>query len=100
MRVIICNTPKGQFQIPIRPVAEHRADYYACEVDGYEKGSEKWEEEVQYAINDSYEAIDWILNETDWENWKNIAIKINDNVNVTDDSFWASSDDFEIKEVD
>lgn len=42
MKVIKCNTPNGQFQIPLKLVAENRADYYAVEVDGNEKGSQEW----------------------------------------------------------
>ena len=37
MKVIIIDTPKGQLQL--QKVAEHRADYYACEVDRHEKNS-------------------------------------------------------------
>lgn len=97
MEQIICNTPKGQYSIPLRKVAEHRADYYACEVDGHEKNSTEWQKEVDLVMEDDYEGIDWILNNSDWEDWKGISTKINDDVNVTDDDFWTCSGDFEIK---
>uniref|UniRef100_UPI004055E446 hypothetical protein n=1 Tax=Roseivirga sp. TaxID=1964215 RepID=UPI004055E446 len=99
MKVIKCNTPKGQFQIPLKLVAENRADYYAVEVDGNEKGSQEWQEEVDWVMNDNYEGIDWLLNNTNWEDWQDSAAKLNDKVKVTDDDFWCSSDDFEIVEV-
>lgn len=98
MKVIIIDTPKGQFSLPLKPVAEHRADFYACEVDGNEKGSEEWQDEVDFVMNDSYEAIDWLLNNNDWDEWKEQAIQINESINVTDDDFWHSSDNMEIKD--
>jgi hypothetical protein len=100
MKVILCNTPKGQFQIPLKIVAERRADYYACEVDGHEKGSIEYNKEVDWVMNDKFEAIDWLINNTNWEDWQSMAIKINDKVNVTDDDFWTSSEDFKIINIE
>ena len=99
MKVILCNTPKGVYTIPLLDVAEDRANYYSCVVDGNEKGSKEWQEEVDYAMNDNYEAIDWLLNNTDWEDWKDVAKKFNDSIDVIDDEFWTSSGDFEIIEI-
>lgn len=99
MKVIKCNTPKGQFQIPLKPVAENRADYYAVEKDGHEKGSKEYNEEVDWVMEDDFEGIDWLLNNTNWEEWEGSATKLNDEVHVTDDDFWCSSDDFEIVSV-
>lgn len=99
MKVIKCNTPNGQFQIPLKLVAENRADYYAVEVDGNEKGSQEWQEEVNWVMKDDFEGIDWLLNNTNWEDWQDSATKLNGKVKVTDDDFWCSSDDFEIVEA-
>lgn len=99
MKVIKCNTPNGQFQIPLQLVAENRADYYAVEVDGNEKGSKEWQEEVDWVMKDDFEGIDWLLNNTNWEDWQDSATKLNDKVKVTDEDFWRSSDDFEIVEA-
>ena len=96
MKVIKFNTPKGQFTIPLKNVAEHRADYYAVEVDGHEKGSVEYKEEVDWVMNDDFEAIDWLLNNTDFEDWESVTEKINDKINVTEDDFWCDSDNFEI----
>lgn len=98
MKVIKCNTPKGQFLIPLKPVAEHRAAYYA-KVDNVDIGSSEYQEEIDLVMNDDYEAIDWLLNNTDWEEWEDIALKLNDKVKVTDDDFWCNTDDFEIIET-
>lgn len=34
MKVIVCNTPNGQYYIPLKNIAEDRANYYADEGDG------------------------------------------------------------------
>ena len=96
MKVIKVNTPKGQFTIPLKLVAEDRADHYACKEDGHEKGSQEYNEEVDWVMKDDFEAIDWILNNYNWKDWEGKATKINDKVKVTDDYFWTSSEDFEI----
>jgi hypothetical protein len=54
-----------EFGIPVRVIAEHRANDYA-ETDGYEKESNEWEQEVQYAMNDEYEIEDWAANNMNW----------------------------------
>jgi hypothetical protein len=99
MKVIKCNTPNGQFQIPLKLVAENRADYYAVEVDGNKKGSQEWQDEVDWVMKDDFEGIDWLINNTNWEDWQDLATKLNDKVKVTDDDFWCSSDGFEIVEA-
>lgn len=96
MKVIVINTPRGQYSIPLRPVAEHRADYYACEVDGEPRGGDAWKEEVAWVMDDPFESIDWLINNTDWSAWEASATKINDKVLVTDADFWTSSDGFHI----
>lgn len=101
MKVIIFDTPKGQCSIPLKEVAEQRADYYACEVDGLEKGSIEWQEEVDWVMKDSFEGIDWLINNTNFADWQesNLVTKVNDKINVTDEDFWTSSDGFEIIET-
>lgn len=98
MKAIKCNTPKGRYLIPLKAVAENRADYYV-EVDGYEKDSQEYQEEVDYVMNDSYEGINWLLNNSDWKDWEEIAFKVDDKIKVDEDEFWCSSDDFEIIDI-
>ncbi len=100
MKVIIINTPKGQFHLSLKKVAEHRADYYACERDMHEKNSPEWKEKVDFAMNDDYEGIDWLINNTDWDDWEEYAEQVNNKVKVTDDDFWCSSDDFKIIDIE
>lgn len=97
MKVIIVNTPKGQYSIPLETVAEDRAEYYV-EMEDFEMGSLEWDEEIKFVMEDDFEGIDWIMNNGDWEEWEEIATKINNKVLVTEDDFWSSTDDFKIIE--
>lgn len=96
MKVIKMNTPDGQYTLPLEKVAEHRADYYATEKLGHEKNSEPYKREVAWIMADDYEGIDWIINNSDYEDWELETTKLNNDVMVTMDDFWSSSDDFEI----
>lgn len=96
MKTIKVSTPAGQYAVPLKLVAENRADYYAIELDGYNKDSSEYIEEVDFVLNDDYEGIDWMVNNTDWKDWESVAVKLNSNVNVTDDDFWTSTEHFEI----
>lgn len=92
MKSILINTPTGQYTIPLINVAEDRANNYA------EKNTPEWTSEVDFVMNDDFEGIDWILNNTDWEDWKEISKKVSNMVYVFTDEFWTSSDDFKIIE--
>ena len=50
--------------------------------------------------NDDFEGIDWILNNSDFEDWKNVFQRINKEILVLKHDFWTSSDDFEIIEIE
>ena len=98
MKVIQVNTPKGKFQLPLKLVAENRADYYGQQED-FKKGTAEYIGEVNYVMDDDFEGIDWLLNNMNWSDVKGSATKVNDEVNVTDEDFFTSSDDFEIVET-
>lgn len=98
MKHMIISTPKGRYRIPLKRVAEHRADYYAIVVDEEDRESDSWKSEVRSAMNDKFECIDWIINNSDWSDWEKQAVKISDKVLVSEDDFWTSSEDFEIIE--
>lgn len=93
MKIIIIDTPKGRYTLPLKLVAENRADYY------YSKGTEDYKEEVEFVMEDDFEGIDWLLNNTNYEDWGKSLTKLNDDVNVTDEDFWSSSDGFEITSI-
>ncbi len=63
------------YEVPAKYIAENRADYYACKVDGYEKGSKEWQEEYEYSFDDS-ELNDWYFNNMDFEDIEQYATKL------------------------
>jgi hypothetical protein len=94
MKVIKINTPDGQYTLPLIKVAEHRAsEYHSDEL------SNDFKEECEYVLNDDCEGIDWLVNNTNYEDWEDQTTKINSDVKVTMEDFWCSSDDFEIVEM-
>lgn len=98
MKVITINTPDGQYQLPLIKVAEDRAEFYA-DKDGFEVGSMEWDEEIEFVMNDNYEGLDWLLNNSDFEDWEHALTKVSDEVKTLDEDFWFESDNFEIEEV-
>ena len=101
MKYMIINTPQGQYKLALELVAEHRADYYACVVDGNDTESDSYLSEVRSAMSDSFTCIDWIINNSDWSDWEGQAEKI-DEMNLAEEGedFWSSSKNFEIKEME
>lgn len=93
MKVILAKTPWGEYHIPLKYIAEKRADYYAP------KGSDDWKEEVEHAMTDDYDAIDWLVCDMEWDDVKEIATKVSEKVLVDEDDFWSSTDDFDIIDV-
>jgi len=95
MKVIKMNTPDGQYTLPLVKVAEHRAnEYYDPNLKGMQ-----WDEEVAYVMEDDFEGIDWLVNNTNYKDWEEQTTKLNSDVKVTMDDFWCSSEDFEIVEI-
>ena len=84
-------TPDGWYKVELMYIAENRADYYENDSE-----SEAWGSEVDFIMDDDFEGIDWLLNNMDFEDIEDYAIKINSIVDVTTDDFWTSSDDFSI----
>lgn len=82
-------TPDGWYKVNLMTVAINRALCYA---------GQDLTEEVAFIMNDDYEGIDWLLNSMNYEDIEDVTTKINDNVDVTTDNFWCSSDDFVIVE--
>lgn len=97
MKYILINAPNGQYTIPLVEVAEHRAKYYA-EKDGFVQHSKEWCDEISMVMDDDYEGIDWLVNNTNFEDWSHVIKQVNNNVLVSEDDFWTSTDDFEIIE--
>jgi hypothetical protein len=91
-KVINANTPWGQYRIPAALVARNRANYYASKGDDYVS-------EFEYAMDDNYELIDWLLNNMDWADVKDRAEKFSDKVFCIEGDFWTDSEDFWVVEV-
>lgn len=98
-RVVEFSTPWGTYQLPIEIVLEDRTNYYAG-IDGFSKESQEYKDEWQWVYDDDFEAIDWLLNNMDWKDVKDHAIKVDTRINVTEKDFWTSSDDFSIRTKD
>lgn len=91
MKIIVVNTPKGQYSVPLKIVVENRSDYYCSE------RNEDWKEEYDWVMRDDYEGVDWLINNMNWEDVEKFSTKLNDKVLVTDQDFWTSTEDFEIR---
>lgn len=99
MKAIIFKTPEGKFAIPLRLVAEDRANYYVCEVEGQSKDSTDWKDEVEWVMDDDFEGIDWLINNNDWDEWKSKSIRLDEKSKTKDEDFWNSSDNFDIATI-
>jgi hypothetical protein len=93
MKVIEFNSPDGVYQIPLMAVAKDRAGYYSSE------GEDEFCEEVDFVMEDDFEGIDWLLNNSNFEDWADHIIRISDKPCVSVDDFWCDSSYFEIKEI-
>lgn len=91
MRNIIINAPDGQYYLPVDVVAHDRAIYYSQGSD------DTYHEEYVYTLSDDYEIIDWLLNNMDWEDVSDQAVKFTEKILISEDGFWTNSDDFEIQ---
>jgi hypothetical protein len=60
------------WRIPANIVAESRAIYYACYVDGFEKDSEEYKQELQNSYEPD-ELIPWAKNSMNWSDVANVA---------------------------
>lgn len=95
MKIIIINTPTGQFELPLEVVARHRTEYYAG-YDNFEEDSDQWKEEMDLVMNDTFEGVDWLTNNLDWVDVKDKATQINSEVHILQADFWRNSEGFKI----
>ena len=100
MKVIQFKTPDGLYYIPLKDIAENRAEYYMHN-DGFSKFSTPWQDEIDYVMEDGYEGIDWLMGNSNFEDWEDTAVKVNDHKGlISNDDFWCCSDDFEIVTIE
>lgn len=56
------------------PIARDRANYYTVK-DGFEVGSDEWQREYDYTLNDEDELIDWAKNNMEWGDLKAVMVR-------------------------
>lgn len=75
-KVRITFTNGDIFDVDLQNIAEHRAEYYAG-VDDFERGSKEWDDEIDYVMSDSYEGVDWLSNNMDWDEIQDLGEFVN-----------------------
>lgn len=93
MKMIRIESPTHYYDIPLIAVAECRADWYS-DSEGFKKHGDEWHQEVDHVMKDSVEGIDWLQNNTNFVDWKDIAIKTPKTITSYD--FWFNSENFKI----
>lgn len=69
MKYIQFETNAGTYRVPLEAVAKHRADYYLSK-----EGEEcNYQEEIDFIMNDDFEGIDWMMNNTDFKDFKGVV---------------------------
>ena len=71
----------SQWDIPAKIIAENRAKYYAEHDTGKTSGEEfdrVFKEEVENLLNgeDDYDIQDWAVNNMNWSDVKDVAVKV------------------------
>lgn len=56
------------WRVPVDIIASHRATYYADKDE-----DTTYQEEFEYVVDNDYEAIDWMQNNMDWEDYRDGA---------------------------
>jgi len=77
-KFLIVKFHKGiNYKIPAGVIAADRAKYYTV-LDGYEEGSQEYIDELNRSLEDEFELFDWVQNNMNWSDLKDIAIRIED----------------------
>jgi arginine deiminase len=77
---IIIKFHKGvTYEVPAFIIAEDRANYYA-NIDGYERDSQEYLDEINFALNGEYELFDWIQNNMNWDDLKLYAVRVENDI--------------------
>lgn len=81
------------FEIPASFIATDRARYYA-NIDHIHKEGENWlktfETEVDYALEDDFELLDWANNDMNWEDVQREAEEV-DSVAIDEEAEWPNA---------
>ena len=80
--------PDGtRYDVPAKVIAEDRAKYYA-ENDP----DTTYNEEYEYTMQDDYELKDWAANNMNWKDVKNVAKKVEEEIDVDFQEGWVNGD--------
>lgn len=81
--------PNGdKFDIPVTTIADSRAMYYGTVNHKHDK--KLYKEEFEYSMRHDEELIDWLQNNMNWEDVKDVAVKVV-SVNYDYDENWSEA---------
>lgn len=93
MKIIELKFEDGErWEVPLEFVAKHRADYYKSK----RKDDFDYQSEIDFVIHDDYEGHNWLQNNMDFEDFKEVVKIIPNTEPQTKD--WINAE-VEIKEV-
>lgn len=93
LRVTMPNGSK--YDVPALFIAKDRAQYYAEHDTGKIEGkeyNEVYNEEIDIALEDDYEIIDWACNNMNWSDVKGIAIRVEEEEKVDFQEGWCNGE--------
>lgn len=85
------------FKIPARFIAEDRARYYAKHDTGQTEGEEfekEFKAEVEFALRESFEIIDWAANNMDWSDVVSEAVLIGQKETPSYEQQWTNAEKY------
>ncbi len=83
MRIIFpCNEV---YDVPAEFIARQRAEYY-------EEEEKEIQSEIDFALNNEYEIIDWASNNMDWKDVKEVAQKVENTEKSDLETMWTNAE--------
>lgn len=61
MKIVRIEQDGYVWHVPVKIIAENRAEFYADDTDS------DYDTELEYAMNEPSEVIDWLMNNMNWE---------------------------------
>ena len=89
--VIFYYCEEGTYQIPLIKVAEDRANYYAKQQDLEDDFN--YDDEIKAVMDDYEEGIDWLMNNTNFEDWADVAVLV-EGPSISKYDYWEDIDSF------
>lgn len=96
MKVIEIITNKGTFELMVDLVVQNYAYYISMHIDNQIQKNNVYEYEIKKILNDNDLILNWLLNYTQWEDWEDLCILIND-FKSNDKNFWEDPSNFNIR---